>query len=531
MIKKVALLILALCYVKIFAQQQQQNPTVQLPDFVITGKDVIKVQNAERIPPDFIPVVSEQFIKPVLPSEDLQIKKIQTPVKGSMDSLDSLNYSYGKLEAGMGFYSLPSAALTFANPFTGGMLEAYFDGSNRRAYVSQSDQYTLNGGANLMLYVNNNSAFLPGTKVSFHGDYKTHGYKLFASDIPSSKRNYNNGNAYVSIDNTLGRNFIFSAKATDESANYEKENFTENLMNLSGAFKLSLPYFNLSGDAGYKKEFITNDSYNNGKFYSLNLKPSIGLDFSKVFKASFGFNYAKTDTDFLFLPCLSLGLNFGNGISLYAEYSPSANLLDAVHFADMNPYFRAQKFQNIFMKENSNFNIALKYEYFTYFEIDAGIKYMSSDNFPYFSDAASTGNFDVVTTSAKNFSAFVNLLFHRGPYGYLYGTAVFSDVRDTASYFIPYFPKVKTTLTYGYDFPIGLSAEVSFNYNAGVYSDIQNAHPLKNYINLEIKLCYTLQSNIDLTAQIANITNNKNYFWNGYQEPPFDLTGGIRIRF
>jgi hypothetical protein len=521
---------LLLTYFSTFAQQQQSS-TVQLPDFVITGKDVVNVQKAKSIPPDFIPIVSEQFIKPVFPTESLPIKEVQTPIKGSLDSIDSLNFSYGRLDAGMGFYSLPSADLTFANPFKNGLLEAFFNGFSQRAYVSQSDQYKLNGGANLFLFVNNNSNFLPGTKVSFHGDYKTTGYKLFASDNPFFKRNYNRGIAYVGIDNNLGKNFIFNAKATDESANYKNENFTENLFDLSGAFKLSLPYFNVSSDIDYKKQFITNDLNNNSKFSYLALRPSIGVEFSKVFKASFGFNYDKIDTDFSFSPYLGIGVNIDQGISLYAEYSPNANFLEATHFADINPYFRAQKFSNIFMKENSEFNVAMKYEYFTYFEIDGGIKYKSSDNYPYFTDAAEKGIFDVRTTSANNFTAYINLLFHRGPYGYFYATGEFSDTRDSAGFLLPYYPKVKASLNYGYNFVDGFNAEINLNYNGGVYSDLQNTNYIKNYINLGLKLSYSIQSNLDLTAQLQNITNNKNYFWKGYQELPFDLTGGIKLRF
>ena len=72
MIKNVSVLIVFFFTVAIFAQnQQKQNPDVQLPDFVITGKDVIKVQQAKKIPPAFVSIISEKFVKPVFPPANL----------------------------------------------------------------------------------------------------------------------------------------------------------------------------------------------------------------------------------------------------------------------------------------------------------------------------------------------------------------------------------------------------------------------------------------------------------------------------
>ena len=64
--KLTLLLILFLISAEIFSQaNEKQNPNVQLPDFVITGKDVVSLQKARKIDPGYISTISEAFIKPV----------------------------------------------------------------------------------------------------------------------------------------------------------------------------------------------------------------------------------------------------------------------------------------------------------------------------------------------------------------------------------------------------------------------------------------------------------------------------------
>ena len=52
--------------------QDDKNPNVELPDFVITGKDVIVVRRVDKIPADVISTVSEEFLKPILAKLDDQ---------------------------------------------------------------------------------------------------------------------------------------------------------------------------------------------------------------------------------------------------------------------------------------------------------------------------------------------------------------------------------------------------------------------------------------------------------------------------
>ncbi len=532
MIKNIVLIvILSSAYFLNAQDQQKQNTDVELPDFVITGKDVVTIRNVQKIPPDFVPTISEEFLKPIFPAENLPVKEVNTPVKGAISLDDSLNYFNGNIDAYVGSYYLPKANLNFSSPFRNGLFDSYVNAENRRAYVDNSERYSLNGGASLSLIINDNADFLPGTKFKLNGDYGTSNYKFFASQTPLLKRTLNDGDASVLIENLMSKYFIFSGKLTDNISSLVSENFTENMFNVAGFAQLSLAAFNLNASLDYKKQTLTNDINANSRFSYIAFKPTIGLDFTKLMKANFGFNYAHEGSNNFFSPYAELSLKLNQAFSFYGEFSPETEFLGGGYFLKQNPYFIPQRFTNLFYKKNLNFSASLKYQYFTYVEIDGGIKYFTSDNLPFFIDTAAVGKFDLATTSGKSFTAFVNLLFHPGPNGVFYGTAEINDTRDNFNNIVPYYPRAKVSMNYGYDFKNGFSAGASLIYCTGIYSDVQNQNLLNSYINLGVSGTYKLNNNFFLSLHFSNLLNHNNYIWHGYKELPLDVQAGLSYRW
>ncbi len=528
--KKLIIILSAAALIPLYAQnQQKQNSNVELPEFVITGKNIVSVKKAQKIPPNFVSTLSPAFIKPVFPAESLPVKELVTPVKGTIGFLDSLNYISGHVNFGMGSYELPSADLLYSAPFPVGVFSAYANAYNRRPYITNAERYHINGGANLLLSVKDDAGFLPGTQIKFHGDLGTTSYRLFGSNDPTFKRTFNEGNAFVKLDNLISRYFLFSAKLSDGYYSLGNiENFSENMFNVNGFARFTLPNFNLGGDVIYKRQTLTNDSLNKNYTQFIAVKPTMGLSINKLVKVSFGFNYDNYKRSFL--PYAAAALDFGNGISIYGELNPHTEFWGGGYFLKQNPYFMAQNFTNIYLRKKIAFNSTIKFEYFTYFEIDAGFKYFASDNLPYFTDGSNIGKFNLATTSAKNFTAFVNLLFHPGPAGEFYATAHVSDTRDSSNNIVPYYPVVKATLNYNYNFDIGLDAGASVTYLSDIYTNLRNNNKL-SYVNLGLNFGYKLYRDFYLTLKLSNLLNRKNYLWNNYQEMPLDVLVGLNYRW
>jgi hypothetical protein len=166
MIKKISLIVLI--YIGfINPQSETQSPGVELPDFVITGKDVISVRRAEKMEPGYIPIVTKEFLKPVFKPEELEIAEISNPVESDMTILDSVDYYKGIISVNAGRYTLPGGELNYAFPFERGMLHGVLDGKNQIEYLDNSDIVTYSGRLDFNYSLPTDNEFLPGTKVLF----------------------------------------------------------------------------------------------------------------------------------------------------------------------------------------------------------------------------------------------------------------------------------------------------------------------------------------------------------------------------
>ncbi|MCK7524979.1 MAG: TonB-dependent receptor [Ignavibacteriales bacterium] len=88
----------------------------------------------------------------------------------------------------------------------------------------------------------------------------------------------------------------------------------------------------------------------------------------------------------------------------------------------------------------------------------------------------------------------------------------------------------KLNAAYTYKFQNGLSTTARLDYMSNRYADIQNNISLGNYFDLGFSFIYSFQPNLDLTLDINNILNQKNYYWNGYKEVPINIIIGVNYR-
>ena len=505
---------------------EKKNPNVELPDFVITGKDVISLQKAKKLAPGPISTISEQFIKPVYSSEELGISDLPNPIKAQLNLADTQDVYNSRLTIGTGIYTSPAGRFSITQPFSGGMMNAFVEGENHRAYVDNSDWYKFNGALNFAFFVPNDAA-LRGTQFKFHGDYGINSYKFFASSNPTTRRNYYSGNFSADVNNLVNRYFNFDVKADNKYSYLGSENFSENLLRIKSFLRGDFTLFKLVGNINYTKQYITNDAITSGDFYYLFARPYIQFSVNNFFTVAGGISYSKDGSTNYTAPYASAALKLNNFISLYGEYNPSSEFFGQGDFLEQNRYFNPQIFANAFVKRTSAFNAAVKFQYFKYYEIDAGVSYFKADNLPFFVSSAQPGMFDVNFTSAKNYSMFVNLLFHQGPHGVFYGTAKYNDTKDNSLNQIPYTPKFKATLSYGYNFKFGFYFEPRLYYYSDSYADVNNLKKIDAYIDLGAKFAYKFGKNFSLNVELSNLIDRKNYKWYGYREAPLDLVAGF----
>ncbi len=534
MINKIFFLFLILPL--ILLAQDKGNPNVELPDFVITGRDIVSIQKAKKIKPELIPTISKDFFKPNFPSDNLGIQDINNPVSNKLDLTDSSNNYNGYFELGLGAYTLPETKAVYSIPFSNGIFNSYFSGNNRLNYISNASRSEWDGGINFSYFVDNDAPFFGGTKIKLHGNYGVSAFKFYGSNTPSLVRDLNTGDFSFDINNLLNKNFIIDAKISNMYTYLPKETFTENLLDFSAYTEADFSTFSVGADLDLKNQFLTVPPKPLGITYPdrfFNIRPLVGLNISSLMKVKFGFNYAESNNTSFFRPYGSIAMQFNKSLSLFGEINPHAEFISNGDFLRENYYNVPVNTPTVFLKKKFALHGILKYEYDKYFEIDGGVDYYNAGNLPYFTDENEPGKFDVAVTGANSYTAFINLLFHEGPYGIFYANAKINSTKNADGNIVPYYPQSELSLVYGYDFfDKKLNASASLNYYSKQYTDIKNINkPVDPYFDAGLKFKYLVFPQFRLTLEVLNLFNYNNYLWNNYKEPPLNIIGGFSYQW
>ena len=529
--KNIIFLLLAFLCFNLFAQDDKKNPNVELPDFVIMGNDVVSIRAANKINPDYTSTVSDDYLKPLFSPNQLEVVDLSNPNQTDLDLLDSINYYKGYLLLKSGRYTLPAGELNYSFPFEGGSLQGIVFGDNQLAYDKNTDNVKLGGLLNLGYTVNTNSSTLPGTKFSIGGKHVNKKYNLYGSSTSEFERTLNAGNAYFGIQNLYMRRFIFDVKVGGDFTYLDKENFTESLLNVNLFGKLNLTDVGIGVKSNYQKQFFKNDLMGKVQSDFYMFRPTAYFKLFNSVLTEAGFTFSGSGSNTFHNVFVSLSTRLADQLVLMGEYNPSPEFLSSGHFLRQNEFLENSTFSTFFLKKKNQFKVALKFEYDKYFQIDGGLKYFSSDNYPFFSRIDSSGLFNIGFTDVKNYNLFANFLFHYGPYGVFYASIDLFDVNNSAKKRIPYQPDVATSFAYGYDFQNGFMGKLKLEYQSRRYTDLENTSTIGGFFNAGLELEYQFGNNISILFQLNNLLNQKIYYWEGYKRKPLDAVLGINFLF
>ena len=519
-------------FILIYSQDDKSNnPIIELPDFVITGQEEVSIIRTDKIKPDFVSTITESFIKPYHSPEELGLRQLSNPIKRELNLLDSTKYLNGSLDVAGGIYVIPDADLSYHYPFNNGLLNAKVGGLYQRPYVENSGRSLFYGGAGIEYTIGIENNGLSGTNFSLNGDYESLNYKLFASDNPETKRTKNVGNYSFGIKNTAGKTFIIDLGVKDYLSSLTEDNFNENLLSASGFARLQLSDIGLGLKTNYQKQFYNTDSLGSTSFNYLFLRPTVSFEVFNSVKAEVGYSINNKNGETFNDIYAAFGLKLSDNIVLMGEFAPQAEFVTSGTLLRKNDYFNAPGFENLLFRKANYFNAVVKYEFETYYQIDAGFRKYKSGNYPYFTDSELSGQFDIATADAEEFNGFLNLQFHSGPYGVFYFNFEYFNIKDKSGNRLPYNPKFTSNFTYGYEISKNWLAEILIYYYSDRYTDIENTNKLSSFFNLGAKLFYKIHDSFLLKLELTNLLNRDIYYWNNYQEKPFDLLFGFNLLF
>ena len=511
--------------------QEDKNPNVELPDFVITGRDVIVVRRVDKIPADMVSAVSEEYLKPAIKPEQLEVLEISNPVERDLSILDSADYHRGFISLESGRYKLPSGEINYTFPFERGMLHGIISGLNQLEYVKNSDRQSLFGALNFNYLLPIDGQFIPGTKFTLGGKHQGNLFKFFGSVNPGLERKLNIGTVNAGIQNLFMKQFIFDLNFAGDFTYLDDAEFKESLFSTNAFARFQMENFGLGIKGNFQNQSLKTDSLTDVSSNFVFVRPSVSLELFDKIKAEFGFSFNNSGGNKFSALFAAAGLELAENFILLGEYSPDAEFITAGKLMRGNYYFTQQTVQNIFLKKKNKIKTIIKYEYDKYYQIDGGIEYYKAENLPYYTNPNQSGFFEVALTGATNLDLFLNLIYHMGPYGIFYASFNYLKIENSNGNKIPFYPNFKASLSYGYDFRNGLRADISVKYLSDRYADLQNTVKLKSFFNLGFKITYMLKEQFLLTLEVENILNKKIYLWQGYQEKPLDASIGFNFFF
>jgi len=509
----------------------QENPNVELPQFVITGKEAYEFPQLEKQKPELVSTVSEQFFKPVYSADELEVKEFSEPAKKSGEFLDSISFIHGEAEFLIGNNILPSASVTYKLPMERSLFSANIKAINQRAYLPNADMNKF--GAKLLYnyIISDSNNFLPFSKFQVSAEGESESYKLFSSSAPDFKRNVTRANISTSLLNLSSEKFNYDLTLEDNYLNMKYDSLKENLLKVNGFAKYSSKLFELSFFGKYHSVQSTSEPLSTEQFAFLRAKGMFGFKIGSTVKTDFGFEYSKLDSNNTLVPYLAAAIQLWKGFSLFAEYHPTSSMLTQQDFINTNRYYLPNaKFKNIFYSITTSYGLKIKYEYERMFEFIAGFSYFSATDYPYYKQAAPGVNdflVDTADVNATNISASFRLF--AGKYGYFSGDLLFQNIQDTSGLTVPNVTPLTASVSYGYIISPEISLSAKMMYYSSPFVNFANTEKGKDYFNISLKGEMIISEKMFAQLEIRNLLNAKNEIWKNYQELPLTLSAGLKI--
>lgn len=526
------IIILFLCILSnIFAQEESQSQSIELPDFVITGKESISIPKIQKSYPNLIPLLSSDFFTPQYPSEEITPVKLPE-VENELVSLGSYQQSSkALLKFSAGLETLPNGEFYYTDWINNFSYNAHLFGKNELEYVNKAGLSIAGINAGAKYYVDHTSDFLPGLEIGLSGNYFYESFNFYGSATPNINRVTNNGFIELALNyySDPYKNFGLSVK--DDYYKQKDDEIEENIVGTSGFLTFRYLDLNFNIEGTYKNQTISgfNQSFENQ--YYFHTEATVGFRVYDLLNVRAGMFLSESEGNTFFAPVAYGSMKFNKNISFYGEFSPNTQFKTLKDFRNSNRYYQFNNFVNLFIENKFNLKLALKYEYEKYFEISGGVGYINSDDNYYFDDNVDQGFFTIQKQDIENSFAFVNMLFRKGPFGEFYGEVKLQKITGKTDNHIPYKSTLTSNFTYSYTWENGFGINLGLTYFNKAYTDIENSESIPESININTSFYYELFNNFKVTLAFENLLNNDYYYFRNYEAKPFDILAGFEFRW
>jgi len=531
--KKSAILLFFICLttggIRLFSQQNADTKPLELPNFIIEGREQLNVQSGIKQFPEKISYLSKSQMDSLNSLEKQQ--SLLLPQKQLPNSLMSFDFMKGFVTAQFGRFTTPAAEIGY-NLNTQGFNLFGNGGFELSSGDVKNSDYS-------KFFIKLNSAYLAdekflvfgGSKTTTNIQFKSENYKLYA--IPTApKRVANHLDLLLSSDGSY-EGFDFLTGASFKSLGFSQTgsipaNGSDN--SLKGWLK-----FRKDGkEEGFGANAILD--FHTFRGQSVN-KMDIFGDGKLFFKdfivmADVGFQIAHNSLNesmFNFLVDAKLDYFLTKNTTIQGELSSKLDNGFFMDYFSVNPYLADTV--NIDFGNLTDIKIQMKYEPTENLKLNLGFDYSIGSRSPYFSKVDSTGTFILNYEKATYFSFFMGAIWQASS-----KDAVLFDFRflksslpDSKS--VPFQSPMNFSVKYNRNWLENFGSEIAFVYIGERYSDKMNKFGLANYYDLKLHAYYKFSKAFMAFADLNNILNNDINIWSGYKERNVFFNIGITWLF
>ncbi|OGU69367.1 MAG: hypothetical protein A2499_18935 [Stygiobacter sp. RIFOXYC12_FULL_38_8] len=527
---KKLLLILILFASVVFSQSEQQN--IELPDFIITGRQAIDIPAAQKPKTELISILSKDFFTPQYSSEELPFLITSAPVAIYPSIKSSENYFNGNVKIMLGKETMPYGLLNLSQSFDYYLLNLKAWGTNVKDYQPFSDYNSSGIELSNDFSISTRSEFMPGAKILADAKYYRDSYYMFGSITPAQLREKNNGEARVAFSSLYSKIFNLALGLTGNLFSLNENSLKETNVLADGKINFRWNGLMFGGKAELKRQTLTNNLSGKGSYNNLNTEAYVEAALNGSLWINAGAYFNTNTSSNMFSPFVTVELLIDKGLTFGAEYKPKVDFFTMKNLLEKNPFTTLGLTDNIFTKYYNDLSATLRYEYQKVFSVALLANFAKIDNYLYYEDLLNVGKFDIQTANGVQvLKSKLNFYLQPAQFGSLFAEAIVQDVRDINDQRIPYEPVFISSFSYNYSFDSSFGFGVKYKIAMQAYADLKNTQTINNYTDLSASVWYELFGGLKLTVDFQNILNRSNFAWKQYQEKPFDYLFGFEYRW
>lgn len=507
------------------AFSQEANAPLELPEFIITGKESVNIPGGTKQPPSRPPLLKNEKLDSINPVGKLPLPPL--PPRPLPTYATQSAYWPGFVDAYVGNYLTPGFAAGYSFRQSGYMVDFGGDFEASNGWVTNSDYTRFSIGASSAYVAPEKFIFFGGstTEVDIGLDNKS--YKLYADaaapsrSVTSVQAKVGTEGRYSGISYDAGIGWNMNTVVTNRSVSdnvirghVSAEN-RWNKFDVGALLDLRLqtfdtrayPFTEVAGTARYILD-------------ALSVSARVGLQWATSTTAIDRFGFALGG-----LANINLNKNF----TVFASFKSGLRPLTFQDLVVANRYVSDSMEIDI---PYDVFDVGASIAFHPAMRISsrAGLSIRRTDHEPVWIKSVS-GTFapDYRTVSVVKVDADVRWLVSASD-------AVVADIHITNSAVTgakktPYIPVLESSVGYDRSWVQGIKSIVSMVFYGERFADLANEIILGGYVDLRIGAEYSINNSVSINVKVDNLLGSTIFLWEGYRERGVFIKGGLTWKF